>query len=261
MILISLNNAIQVLSAIATGALGVKAWYQVQATGTVKQSGADADITTVAPEGSVSVELPLKVTVNASHGSLELAHYYAAGALAAGAWRKGTPSSYSVQDAANTAGLYTAFHLNNSEKTLIHNNAAIGGENYLWTDVTITITKPDSNYVVDGTTYTPTEIASLLNGKTIDVAIARDTGSRAMFWGLGSSAVSAPTAAGATEISSIYGQPGNAVATLSNLDTTGTVLHFGLYVEGDNSGTVDTALAAPQGDFVVTVTQNDPNAH
>ena len=39
MILISLNNAIKVLSAIATGALGVKAWYTANAAVHIAATG------------------------------------------------------------------------------------------------------------------------------------------------------------------------------------------------------------------------------
>ena len=203
------------------------------------------------PTGTSSVDLPLDITLGTPAKSLELAHYYAAGDLAANGWYKGTPASYTKQTSANSAGLMTAIHLGNEAKTLIHSDTPFDAtNNALWADLTITI-KSKAYTGPDGVAYTAAEAATLLNGKKIDVLLERDTGSRAMFFSLGTSAVAAE-AVGATSINDT-----TSAFTLSDLNGSGTVLHFGLYVEGDNSGTVDTGDPANvKGDWKVTISQH-----
>ena len=65
MILISLNNAIKVLSAIATGALGVKAWYQVTASATLNAVATSTSVETKS-SSVADAEYYVKVTYNGS---------------------------------------------------------------------------------------------------------------------------------------------------------------------------------------------------
>ena len=248
--LVLLATAAMGFVALGAAGVGTLAWYQVSAQGRVATSNNSADINTVAPEGSVTVSLPLTVALSASPTNLELAHYYDAGDLTANSWYLSTsdPGTYTKQTVANSAGLMTAVHLTDNSKTLVHKASAFGGSNALWADITITLTAPTAGATVNGVAYTQSEIATLLNGKKVDVALARDDASRAMFYYIGTSAASAPTGAGTTSKSDTTGY------TLSNLGDGGTVLHFGMYVEGDNSGTVDASTIT--GDYSVTITQH-----
>lgn len=154
---------------------------QVTASGTVASStGGALNVATATPTGSVSVALPLDVQVS-SAGTLELAHWYVAyvngsedSIGASGAWSKGTPASYSVQNTNSPAGLFTAFHLDNADKTLIYNNAATSNSAALWACITITIKAPTAGADIDGVHYTQAEIATLLDGQSVNIALARD---------------------------------------------------------------------------------------
>ena len=73
MILISLNNAIKVLSAIATGALGVKAWYTADANAKVNAATATGNLTTTASSIDAGT-YTINFTVTPGDSELELSH-------------------------------------------------------------------------------------------------------------------------------------------------------------------------------------------
>lgn len=151
-------------------------------------------------------------------------------------------------------------------------NAATPAALTLHAAFTITITAPTNTLKEDGTAggsvyayvdsstgvkYTHDDLVNALKDGYVDVKVERQSGSRAKFYALGTSDISAPTAAGADGLNSQtsdtigYSSTGYSLSGIGS----GTVLKLGLYVEGE--GFVDqTGESAPHGNFTVKVVKH-----
>ena len=230
------------------------AWYSATTSAAVNTSTVDKDsITTVTPSVTTNVSLDLAVTATLTNANLELAHYYAANALAGQSVRAtSSPNAISVAGATTAAGLWTAYHLDDDASKTVYQNGPIGGSNVLFTTVTINVKAKATT--VNGVAYSQDQVAALLAGQQIKLKVEADDGSRAKFWGFapGTTAVSAPTAEGGniaftTADSAAYKLVENDIKSTGD----GMNYVFGIYVEGVvTPAAVDSSV---NGNFTVTV--------
>ena len=193
--------------------------------------------------------MPVKVTVARSgSGNLELGHWFAANDANLIGQKDYSGKTY-VSTSADpfdgttqvkaTAGYYHAYIDGNS---VVHYGTTKLSELADFAKYTVTITAPDNNVTVDGVTWTPAQVAAALNGSTAQIVMANNSSNAKFIAWDGSSAPVAAAGQDPYTIGSV---------TLSNLDSTGTVRYFALYVDGETGSPHDAAVS---GNFTVTVT-------
>ncbi len=227
----------------ASLATGTYAWYTAtasvgadRAVGTGSISAKDPNYTTAA------VSLPLNIEVIRE----DAGKYVAADETP----MKGLELGQYTTPTGMTAGFYHAYWQNGA----VHYSANQLDSTHLsaFASYKVVIKAADSYTDDNGTAWTKAQIAEALEGEIVKVDLAAGTetvtNSRAMFYGGSTSTkvTAIPTAAGSstTTISDV-------ALTEELLNGDGVVVYFGLYINGDDSGTADTADVS--GDFTVTV--------
>jgi len=248
----------------------IVAWYQADAAsakiGTVTTDNTGSTISVADPDVSdVNVALPLNAVVaKVGNDPVEFAHYFGANAWAsenAGAGvttRSGSTINTGVKT--NGAGLYTAYHDATAAKGLIYNataNTAFGGGNVLYRIFSVTLSAPSDGATIGGVHYSQLEIANKLNGRTAKISFS--SSSRALYIPATNSTTAtiqagADSATFTKALSGIYVADADAEEEGNQPGVADVVAYFGVYVEGDKAGTVDTTPGAQT--FTISIEDN-----